>query len=401
MAERTYNEALLDALLRHQIGILRFAGSVRNRVWELLDATESDLRRQIAAAKRAGVDSPASRKQLERLLRGLRETRSAAWKKSSDLIFKEMRALAEAEPGFIDNILQANLPVELGTTLPSTETLRRVAVSTPFVGRTLSEWSKNMRAADIARIETAVKIGLAQGDSLPAITRAVVGTRALRGRNGRTQATRRDVATVVRTVTNGIGAEARSLYAEVNSDLISHELFIATLDSRTTPICRANDGKLFEVGKGPRFPLHMGERSLYSFVVNGEVIGDRPRRSFTERSLLREFAARRNLPRVPTKRAQLPHGTKGAYDAFARKRMRELTGIVPARTTYQQFLTRELAANQDDILGPTRGKLFRKGGLTLDKFVEADGTTLTLPQLAERHTQAFLRAGLDPAQFTD
>ena len=40
-----------------------------------------------------------------------------------------------------------------------------------------------------------------------------------------------------------------------------------------------------------------------------------------------------------------------------------------------------------------------KGGLTLDKFVELNGNELTLAQLATRHSDAFLRAGLDPAKF--
>lgn len=79
--------------------------------------------------------------------------------------------------------------------------------------------------------------------------------------------------------------------------------------------------------------------------------------------------------------------------------MRELTGTTPARTTYQSWLTGQSAAFQNDILGPTRGALFRRGGLKLDRFVEFDGTELTLAQLASRNTNAFLRAGLDPDLF--
>ena len=45
---QTWNEELLDAMIRHQIGILRFDAGVRNRIWAILDATEADMRAQIA-----------------------------------------------------------------------------------------------------------------------------------------------------------------------------------------------------------------------------------------------------------------------------------------------------------------------------------------------------------------
>ena len=79
--------------------------------------------------------------------------------------------------------------------------------------------------------------------------------------------------------------------------------------------------------------------------------------------------------------------------------MRELTGTTAVKTTYQTWLGRRSAAQQADILGPTRADLFRKGNLSLDRFVMADGTELTLSQLASRHTAAFRRAGLDPDDF--
>ncbi len=48
-------------------------------------------------------------------------------------------------------------------------------------------------------------------------------------------------------------------------------------------------------------------------------------------------------------------------------------GQVPAKTTYQDFLSRQPATFQDEVLGKTKGKLFRKGGMSLDKFVDRNG----------------------------
>jgi hypothetical protein len=74
-------------------------------------------------------------------------------------------------------------------------------------------------------------------------------------------------------------------------------------------------------------------------------------------------------------------------------------GRVPAATTYQDFLGRQSAAFQDEVLGKTKGVLFRKGGLKVDQFVDRNGTELTLDQLAATKPEAFRKAGLDPEKF--
>lgn len=399
MAE-TFNQALLDAMVGHQTGLLRFSGSVRNQIWKLLDSTEAEIKQIILASEDAGLESAAQVRNLDQMLGALRKTRDKTWTKAIKIWFKEMNALSKAEPEFFDRIIGTAFPVELGSTLPSAEVLRDIVTSKPFMGKTVRAWSRKLRADDINRIEDAIRIGLVQKESVRQLARRIVGTIRLRGRDGVTQITRRQAAAIVRTITAGIAAEAREAYLQENKDLAPKKVFTATLDSRTTPICQRFDGQVFDVDddNAPVFPLHFGERSLYSPALDGQIVGTRPRRDFTQRQLLREFAEEEGISPV-TKRKNLPFGKKGAFDKFARARMRELTGVTPARTTYQQWLNRRTAAQQDDILGATRGALFRRGGLTLDRFVLTDGTELTLQQLAQRNAEAFRKANLDPDDF--
>lgn len=395
----TFNEELLAAMVRHQIGILRYSGGVRNRIWALLDESEADLRRQITArSDKAGTEGVRRLAALAALLEGLRERRLESWRQVRREWFREMREFAKAEPIFLDSVIQTILPVEIGTEIPSATDLRNIVSSTPFEGRVFREWVDDVQRSDLRRIEDQIKIGLVQGETGPELARRVVGRASLRGRDGVTNITRRHAASITRTAVAAIGAEGRRRYAEANADLIPSEVFVATLDGKTTPICRSLDGNLYDVGEGPTLPLHWGERSLYAPAFDGEFVGTRPRRDFTERQLLREFAEREGI-KAPRRRKDLPRGTKGAYDAFARQRMRELTGEAPAKLNYADFLAQQTAAVQDDILGRTRGQLFRRGGLTLDRFVEMSGRELTLSELAERHSTAFLRAGLDPERF--
>lgn len=404
----TFNEAVRDAMVRHQLGLLQFGGHLRNRIWRILDASESDLRKQIKRyAGRAGFDTPARVKRLEALLAALRETRIKAWTQATDVWLEELNGLALAEPAFLDSVIQGAVPVELGATLPAAARLRAIVKSHPFEGKTMREWADKVRRDDIDRIESAVKVGLVQNENLPQISRRIVGTVSMKGRNGVTQITRRNAEAITRTAVSSVSSEAREAYFEEN-DFVEQKLFTATLDSRTTPICRAYDGQLFDLDdpKAPVLPLHFGERSLYSPVIDGEIIGDRPRKDFSEQQLVREYAKENGLDvAVPSSlsakqaRGRLPKGHKGSFDKFARRRMRELTGTTPAKTTYGQWLKRQSAAVQDDIMGGTKGALFRRGDLTLDKFVEPTGRELSLSELAQRYPGAFTRANLSPSDY--
>lgn len=81
--------------------------------------------------------------------------------------------------------------------------------------------------------------------------------------------------------------------------------------------------------------------------------------------------------------AEAPEGTRASMD-----------GQVAASTTYDKWLRGRSVEFQEDILGVTKAKLFRQGGLTLDKFVDRNGAEYTLDELRKRESAAFAAAGL-------
>ena len=68
-----------------------------------------------------------------------------------------------------------------------------------------------------------------------------------------------------------------------------------------------------------------------------------------------------------------------------------MDGQVPADTTYSQWLSRQSAARQDQVLGPERGRLYREGGMKMEDFYTDRGVWLTIEQLRERDAAAFER----------
>ncbi len=397
---KTANEEFLDALVRHQTYLLRFSSGVRNRMQSVLDATEQDIADKIAArlAGRSGLAIPVEWRRLQALVAQIEALRAGAWDEANKLLQNELVALALQEPVAVDNMVKVSLPVEVATVLPTNRFLKSIALARPFEGKILSEWAKGMAKDDVRRIGNAIQLGMTAGEDMRTISRRVVGTGALRGADGITELTRRQVDAVVRTAVMHVSNHSRDAYFAENADIIEAEYFVATLDSRTTPVCRANDGKVFPLGKGPRPPLHWRCRSLRVAHLSGTLLGDRPAKPFVQRELVEEYARRNRLGNIRS-RDDLPRGTKGDFDSWSRARIREMIGPVPASTTYSQWLARQSRTFQDDTLGVTRAKLFRDGKLPLDRFVNRNGDQLTLAQLAQREAEAFKAAGLNPTNF--
>lgn len=396
---KTANRELLDALIRHQVYLTRLAGSIRNQVLRLLEATEKDLEGAILArlGARRGFDTQSARR-LRVLQRLISTIRGRAWDKIDDVWIGELTELARFEPTFTRNLVREISPVVVDMVLPPPEQLRAIVRERPMEGRVLREWASRQRGADLDRIMTAVQVGMVQGEDSRSIARRVVGTRQMHRLDGVTAITRREAEALTRTAVNFVSNASRRALFEANADLFDVEQFVATLDSRTTPVCRANDAKRFPVGQGPTPPLHFNCRSLRVAVLDGQVLSSRPAKPVTEQQLVREYTRRHGLALV-SDRDRLPRGHKTAFDAFSRRRVREMVGTVPAKTSYQQWLRGQSAEFQDDVLGRTKGLLFRRGGLELDKFVNRRGDELTLSELASRERQAFIKAGLDPSDF--
>lgn len=396
----TANVALRDAMVRHQVQLQRFSAGVIAKVHAILNDTEQDLAQTIRdrLEASAGLDTPADVRRLNTVLRMIENLRTTTFDTMDDVWKEQLTALATTEPGFLANQLDTTSPVVLDLALPALSTLKSLVTSQPFEGATLKEWSSKLRQEDIRRIENQIRLGMTAGEDSATIARRIVGSARLLGADGVTEITRRNAAAITRTAVNFIANRARRAFILGNKDIFEQEMFLAVLDSRTTPICRSLDGDVYDVGEGPIPPLHWNCRSTRVAVLDGQVIGSRPAKATTEKQMLRDFTKQQGLNSV-TSRDKLPRGMKGKYDAFAQKAVREATGTVPAATSYQEWLGTQSAMFQDDVLGPTRGALFRDGGLTLKQFVNRQGDELTLSDLAARQASAFRAAGLDPGDF--
>jgi SPP1 gp7 family putative phage head morphogenesis protein len=403
----TSNENLRDALTRHQVDLMAMSNKVRNRVFRLLNDTEADLVNQIRRGHGGNAES---------LLKRIRAIRSVAHAKAREVWTTEAVDLAQSEAAFLAEAMSAVSPVLLNMALPSPARLKRIATAQPLRGALLGDWADRLKRSDLERLEGQIRIGITQGESASEIARRLVGTARLKGADGVTAITRRQAQTLSRTAIMDVSnASKQAFYAE-NSDIISEEVWFATLDDRTCPVCGGRDGERFPVGEGPVPPAHHECRCLRVAVVDGEVLGDRPLKPTTERDLLKEFAGAEGIDPVRT-RAALPRGYKGRFDQFSRKRVRELTGAAPSKTTYEEFLRGQSPNFQERVLGVEKARLFREGKMPLDRFRVGDrelslaqvraldledlgGLNVAFPQVGQR-VESLLARGLSNTEVAE
>jgi SPP1 gp7 family putative phage head morphogenesis protein len=369
------NDDIRDILLAHQIQLLRFGSGLNRRIVRLLNSIEPELRRKLKrrldrVAAQGFDPGPATTQRLVKLARLIRAIQLPTWEAINSLVRTELVGLAVGENIFIAGVIADNLPVKFAPVLPTGRELRSIVFARPFQNRILRDWLGTFQLNDRRRMMDQIRQGLVFGESPTQIGQRIFGTQALGGTNGTREITRRGANTLAQTATSAISNATRQELYKRNRRVIPREQYVATLDSRTTPICSSLDGDIFEVGDGPIPPIHFNCRSIRVPLIDGRKLGSRPAVAATERQL------------------------RGLRGPARRRAVERLVGRVPAETNYQQWLSRQSASFQNEVLGPTRGKLFRAGELDLKGFVDNSGDQLTLRQLYEQDPARFQRTNI-------
>ena len=356
----TANETLLDASIKHSIGLQRYSAGVVKQIIALLNKVDDDLVKQILKFDPTAVSGSYSRARLEKLLEAVRAVSGEAYAAVKKELTGELKGLAVHEADFQARMITSSIPIQLDIVKPSASQLYAAVKARPFQGRFLSQWFDGLEQGAQQRVASAIKIGFVEGESIDKIIRRVRGTRSQQFRDGALEINRRGAQGVVRTAISHTANVARQETYKANEDVIKGERYTATLDTRTSAVCISLDGQVFPLGVGPRPPQHYGGcRSTTVPVL----------KSWKELG-------------IDLKEA--PEGTRAS-----------MSGQVPASTTYGEWLKNQPKDVQEDVLGVAKAKLFRDGGLSVDKFVDRTGSELNLSELRAKEASAFKKAGID------
>lgn len=357
------NEQLADLAVDHAIDVRHYSQGVVLRMVALLNRLDARLSAQLAEALLRLPANSFTVERLEALLYSVRGTNAEAYRAVFDALDPELRSFSVIEARAEEAAWRAAIPVAIGERVAligvSIDQVYAAVVSQPFQGRLLREWAEALPEGRIRLIREAVRAGYVEGRTVAEIVTTIRGTKALRYEDGILNRARRDLATIVQTAISHTAQTARQAHADANADLVKALRWVSTLDTRTSPMCRIRDGLRYTADThkpiGHKIPWGDGPGRLH----------------FNCRSV--------SVPVLKSWRElgfdvdELPAGTRASMD-----------GQVPADMTFPQWLARQSAARQDEILGPTRGALYRRGGLQLDRFYDNRGRWLTLAQLEAR-----------------
>ncbi len=405
----TSNERLRDLIVRHQIGLMRVSNSLRSQITNHLRRTESDLAGQVIARTSVLAGSagsaisldPGINQRLRDLEAIIREIRTGSFQSIRTDLREGLYEIAMNEPRFLTNAARTVVPVDFEPTLPTPLELRAIVRSRPFQGRVLRQWVAKLETDERARIMNEIRIGLTQSQSSNQIASRVVGTVQLRGQDGTTNLTRVQAEAIVRTSVNHIGNAARREFALANRRFFSREEYVAVLDKKTSLICRSLDGNIYAIGAGPYPPVHINCRSVRVPYIEPGAAARIALRPTEQRRLLRQFTDDNGIERTSSRQG-LSRRDRRAFDQFVRRNIRDSVGGIPEnRMTQESFLAGLNNAEQADVLGVSKARLVRLGGVSLGRLVDQRGQPLTLPELARRDRAAFEKAGLDPDDFVE
>lgn len=347
------NTAILDALTGHSVGLQRLSNATVRKVILLLN--RSDARLVDRLQREGGTD--ISRARLEALISDIRQIVDGLYRDPINYMRAELDKLAAYEGDYQFALLAKSVPIHLNWTTPSAYQIIAATNARPFQGKLLKDWFTDLPDKAFERLRNAIRAGVVEGRTIDQLTRDIRGTKAMGFKDGILEINRRDAEVTARTAVAHTANAARTEMYQSNGKFIKAVQWVSTLDGRTSAICRARDGMTFPVDSGPRPPAHPGCRSTTTPVI-------------------------KSLKELGISGRDLPPGTRASMD-----------GQVPEDLTYDGWLRQKPAAYQDEILGQSKGKLFR-AGLTMDKFVSRKGDELTLDELKAREADIWAKANL-------
>lgn len=182
------------------------------------------------------------------------------------------------------------------------------------------------------------------------LVQLIRGSRANRYQDGILRTTTRNAHAIARTGTAIVASEAKQEFINQNRDIIKGIRINATLDSRTSSICRHLDHTFMPIDKAKYPPYHFNCRSSFEIV----------------------------------------------FDGYQSPKHRASEFGVTENVSYYEWLKKQTPDYQDEVLGKARGKLFRDGGMSVDRFkalqLDKNFTPLTLEQMRELEPVVFDKA---------
>jgi SPP1 gp7 family putative phage head morphogenesis protein len=163
----------------------------------------------------------------------------------------------------------------------------------------------------------------------------------------------RHTNTIARTSVNAVSNETKAQLYKANNDIVDRVLLSASLDSKTSNICKLLDGKVFKLDKSPKLPLHYNERSQLVPILKNE-----DSQEVQDRLLPRPEVVPKNEEIYKEKKLKNKNGkTRNPL----RSDKSPLKGSTTNALNYEEWIRQQPTYYQNDILGKEGAKKLMNG----------------------------------------
>ncbi|EUB84898.1 minor capsid protein [Pseudomonas sp. GM30] len=358
------NQAILDATIRHAVFLEKLKAGEVGKFAPFLKEIDRSIRDRLTQSDLTEYNV----KRLEALLKEVDSLLLGIFDRYSAQLNLDLIDIANYEAEFEASSLARSAPVgvSLDVVTPTAAAIRTAVLTNPLSvrgtggGKLLKSFIKGWTSAERERVTGTIRQGFFEGQTNFQIIRNIRGSKAAGYKDGVLAITNRNASTVVHTAIQHVSSQSRMEVAKANTDIVSEVEMVATLDSKTSQQCRSMDKRRFPVDSGPRPPFHPNCRTTFVLLTK-----------------LSEMFAK--------------DATRAAVGAGG-------AGQVSASLDYYHWLQQQPGSFQDVAIGPVRAKLFREGGLSVERFAELqldrNFAPLTLTQMKGLEPLAFERAGI-------
>ena len=334
------NVKIFDGIMNHAMVVEMFNRRLNSEISKILSRSD----RAVATLIRNGDLSA-----LKELLPALETQIFHAYEEVSSLYNDDIRKFISNEVDFNQKLLKRNVGDALKLKKPSKLDIRKAVIGSRIrVGKTATPnfegHMSGLAKAEFRQVRAGVRQALALGLTEKQAVDYIYKNPKFPAPN---RLTRNQARALLRTSITDVQTYTSLETFRANGDIIQRFKYVATLDNRTSPICRSLDGNIFYVNDASalRPPQHYNCRSTIVPVVMGyeEIEG-------------------------VLKKKGVPLGKRASID-----------GQVPATTNYQNWLFNQPYEQQLRVLGNIDiVDQFRKGRVTVNALVANTGRSLSV-----------------------
>lgn len=365
-ALKSLNELLADALRRQSFDLGRYTAKMLAAMARQLTKLEAQLLGEVRRFNPFGARFERTREQRHRAM--LKAVRVLIREVYAALLSAQLRTatrVAEIAAASFHAQLRDSVNDEFAALVAASRAIgsmteeerqravrdaERRATTVLVEGAPVKQWFERHAGDLVFRFEASMRQAYANGET---IDQAADRVRAI------LETSNRNARTLGHSAVQALANESRREVYRANGDIIMGVQHVSTFDSRTTEICMARSGLVWDLDGNPVGhsvpynggpPLHLNCRSVEVPVL--KPLGDMP---------------------------------KKARDAVPRRMRASVDGEIPIDTTFDEWLRGKSEAYQKDALGEGKWQLWKDGKIGLRDLVDPAGNPLSLEELRRRH----------------